>query len=729
MTSRFFRACPDAALSLALLSVLCLTGAGPVRAGTLPAHYERDLKRFAVSTDSVVNDYYSSGLVGNGLLGAAVYKQPGDTLCWELGRSDVYDHRYGEPYTNLYSRCRLPVGKFLLPMAGGSSSLTIDLYGAEVSGTIRRADGRPVKWRTWTPAEHNVYVIEWEGRDLPEITFEPELSASPRFTYPKPYYGDPALDRYKPNPAPLIYTKGEYLVCKQPMTAGGEYTTVWTTCSAGKNKRILLASVAYSQERTDTEKDAIRDIETVREETLGKARRMHLDWWHDFYGRSYISVGEEKYDRFFWMQLYKLGSATRSDGRPIDLMGPWFHNVTPWPAIWWNLNIQLTYSPMCVIGHSELSEPLLRLLDDHIGNLLKNVPPECPYLAIAIGRTSSYDCVGSVTKEHGLLLWTLYYYWEYCQYTRNDARMREKLFPLLKLAVNYYRWMLYEGEDGYLHLPESHSPEYADAEDCNFELALLRWGCDRLVEIDRRYGIGDGLLPLWELIRGKLVPYPQDEKEGMLIGRGVHLTSGHRHYSHLLMFSPLQTLSLNDPANRELANRSINHWLGFKNGYYVGYTYSGAASMVSLMGEGDRAYGYLNTYFDKFWKFNSLYAESGPCFETPMAVLKSYTEMLLASRGTEVRVFPAVPAAWPDIRFEGLRTQGGCEVGAVRTGGLTREVTVRSLYGGPCEVYTDIPSGILRIKASKRVKVSDGENGTVCLDIPKGETVVLVRGK
>lgn len=92
-------------------------------------------------------------------------------------------------------------------------------------------------------------------------------------------------------------------------------------------------------------------------------------------------------------------------------MGPWFHNVTPWPAIWWNLNIQLTYSPMCVIGHSELSEPLLKLLDDHVGNLLKNVPAECPYLAIAVGRTSSYDCVSPVAKEHGLLLWTLYYYW------------------------------------------------------------------------------------------------------------------------------------------------------------------------------------------------------------------------------------------------------------------------------------------------------------------------------
>ena len=109
-------------MQLKYLGALLLLSTGSAAAGVLPARYEQDLKRFAVSTDSVTNDYYGSGIVGNGLLGASVYKQPGDTLCWELGRSDVYDHRYGEPYTNLYSRCRLPIGKFMLPMEGGSSS-------------------------------------------------------------------------------------------------------------------------------------------------------------------------------------------------------------------------------------------------------------------------------------------------------------------------------------------------------------------------------------------------------------------------------------------------------------------------------------------------------------------------------------------------------------------------------------------------------------------------------
>lgn len=111
-----------------------------------------------------------------------------------------------------------------------------------------------------------------------------------------------------------------------------------------------------------------------------------------------------------------------------------------------------------------------------------------------------------------------------------------------------------------------------------------------------------------------------------------------------------------------------------------------------------------------------------------MAVLKSYTEMLLLSRGEEIQVMPAVPDAWPDIHYEGLRTQCGCEVSAIRRGGLTREVTIRSLYGGTCEVRTGIPAEQLRVKASKRVEVSEGKQaGTVRLNIPKGETVTLLR--
>ncbi|WP_303227565.1 glycoside hydrolase family 95-like protein [Parabacteroides goldsteinii] len=686
--------------------------------------YKKVLEKYSIYTDSVINDYYSSGLIGNGLLGASVYKQQGDTLCWELGRTDVCDHRK-ENYSILYTDCRLPIGKFLVPMAKGSSSMLTDLYKCEVSGRIKNIDGT-VSWRTLTPAEHNVFIIELEGENIPEIIFKPEQSISPRYTYKdQAYRNNDFLVGYTANPDPIVYTKNEFSICKQPLLAGGEYTTVWTI-SNRKNKKVLIASIACSQVHTDTEKEAINNIKTVQKETLKKVEKRHLKWWHTFYSKSYVSVPEDRYNAFFWSQLYKLGSATRSNRYPIDLMGPWFHNETPWPAIWWNLNIQLTYSPMFTINHSELSIPLLKMLDDNVENLKRNVPALCPYPAIAIGRSSTYNCKRTVEKEHGLLLWTLFYYWKYCSYTMDDTRLKEKLFPLLKLSINYYRYLLFKGEDKYLHLPSSHSPEYADTEDCNFELSLLRWGCETLIKTDKRFTINDPLLPEWENILNNLVPYPADQ-DGFLIGKNTKLKSGHRHYSHLLMLYPLQNFPLTTAENIEIAKKSINYWLGFKNAYYCGYTYTGASSMSTLMGEGNRAYNYLNIFFDKYMTPNTLYKEAGPVFETPMSALASFTEMLLSSNNETIRIMPAIPDTWKNIKFDNLLAEGGFEVSAQRSNGLTENISLKSLYGGKCKVYCDIPDKERKIETSKTVTIQTGENNSLILSIPKGETVTIIR--
>lgn len=692
----------------------------------LNVKYEAALKKYSLYTDSVTNDYYSGGLIGNGLLGASIYKQPGDTLCWELGRADVCDHR-NESYSVLYTDCRLPIGKFLIPMDGGSSSMLMDLYKCEVSGCVRRSQGN-FYWKTLSPAEHNVFVIELEGENLPEVIFKPDLSISPRYifknqAYPRSDY----LVGYKANPSSYIYSNNGFFICKQPLKAGGEYTTVWTI-SELKNKKILVASIGYSQSRTDTELDAINNIQAVLEEGLKKVKYRHIEWWHNFYSKSYVSVSEDKFNALFWKELYKLGSATRSNGSPIDLMGPWFHNQTPWPAIWWNLNIQLTYSPMFVVNHCELVTPLLDMLDENIYNLQKNVPSNCPYPAIAVGRSSSYNCKSITGKEHGLILWTLFYYWKYCTYTVDDIRLKTKLFPLLKLAVNYYRYLLYRGEDGYWHLPMSHSPEYGNAEDCNFELSLLRWGCETLVKIDNMFSINDQLLPDWKNMLEYLVPYPVDQ-DGFMIGKNVKLKSGHRHYSHLLMLYPLQNFPLVTSKNIQLAKKSIDFWLGFTNAYYCGYTYTGASSMCTLMGDGESAYSYLNKLFDKYPISKTLYKEgdAGPVFETPMSALASFAEMLLSSHGDVIRVMPAIPKAWNDVEFSGLLADNGFEVSACRHESKIEKIEIKSLYGGKCQVACDIPKEHRHINLRGAKILSECENGNLILSIPKGKTVIIRR--
>ncbi len=587
-------------LFLSFLGVAC---AGRITDDGLPGQAAA-LQEHSLRFDTVGNSYYSGGLIGNGRLGASIYGVGGDTLCWELGSTEVVDHRQGTGTDDgLYNKCRLPIGKLLLPLGENPSNLITDLYKAEVRGEAGR-----VKWKSWAPAHLQVLLVELSGdEELPEFLFRPEISQSPRAIYSKAHSKN-MPEGYRPNPDPLRLVSGEYHINKQPLLAGGEYTTVWRVTETNE-KKVLWLSIAYSRTDTATERKAIADIEAAMAEPLETVRKRHTAWWSDFYARSYVSVGEKKFDSFFWNQKYKLGSATRSDALPIDLMGPWYHNRTPWPAIWWNLNIQLTYSPLFALNHSDLALPLCDMLDANVRNLMQNVPGPWQKEAAAIGRTSSYDCLEKVGDEHGLLLWTLFYYRKYCLYENDGERLEQKLFPLLKLSVNYYRYLLSEGADGHLHMPVSFSPEYARAADCNFELALLRWGCETLVTIDRALGINDPLLPEWQRILEKLAPYPADE-DGFLIGNGVKLTSTHRHYSHLLMIYPLSNYPLDTEENREMAIRSMRYWLSFPTRGYTGYTYSGASSMYTLLGDGENARKHLE---------NRIL----PCITRPVLILTS----------------------------------------------------------------------------------------------------------
>ena len=43
-------------------------------------------------------------------------------------------------------------------------------------------------------------------------------------------------------------------------------------------------------------------------------------------------------------------------------MGPWYAR-TPWPGVWWNLNVQLTYWPVYAANRLALGESMLAIVD------------------------------------------------------------------------------------------------------------------------------------------------------------------------------------------------------------------------------------------------------------------------------------------------------------------------------------------------------------------------------
>jgi alpha-L-fucosidase 2 len=76
--------------------------------------------------------------------------------------------------------------------------------------------------------------------------------------------------------------------------------------------------------------------------------------------------------------------------------------------------------------------------------------------------------------------------------------------------------------------------------------------------------------------------------------------------------------------------------------------------------------------------------------EGNFAAAAAVQEMLLQSHRKVVRIFPAVPEKWQNIRFTTLRAQGAFLVSAERIDGKTRQVEVLSEKGGTLRIISPL---------------------------------------
>lgn len=655
-------------------------------------------------------DQWGAGaFMGNGLLGANVYTlEDGQTLRWHVGRTDV-----------TYRTSRLPVGDLVLRTTGAiqGCQMRLDLWNAELTGTIVTSEGK-IGVRSFTHADRIVQVIELkpdEGEAACHFEWQPELALDPRKIYRK----EPIPDDER-NPAPQSSKADGMHVCVQPLSTGGAHATAWTDVHAGGGAHLVLLSVGFSAKQDEAVRQATEAVKQAAATTLDTLISTHRAWWHAYWPESFVSIPDTRLESFYWIQMYKLASATRSDRPAIDLMGPWFR-TTPWAKIWWNLNIQLTYWPVLASNRLELGESLCKMLDDGAEALAANAKQFSADSA-SISRATSYDCRGGGGSELCNLPWVMHNYYLQYRYGMDDAMLRDHIFPLLKRSINYYFHFMEEGPDGHLHITRGLSPEYpgqpSPNPDCNIDLALLRWGCQTLLTICDRLNISDPLEAKWKDTLARLVPYPVDEN-GLMISASVPFAQSHRHYSHLLMIYPLYIMNPEQPENRELVMKSLNHWMGLPKALQ-GYSYTGAASISALMGRGDDAAMYLNRLLDKRILPNTMYLEAGPVIETPLSAAASLHDMLLSSWGDKIRVFPAVPDAWRDIAFRDLRTEGAFLVSAVRKGGKTTFIRIKSLAGEPCRLVTDMPD-----PKGEGVEIRKARAGEYTLFLKKGQTALL----
>ena len=690
--------------------------------------------------DSISDNYYTGILLGNGRLGTNIYKENNHAIRFDIGRSDVTDQRPHQSDTvafeQLLSRPRLPIGKMLLNTKGDilSADMYLDIYNAETRGSITTTKGK-INFYAYVPTGQEVIIVKVVGsEDEKKIQWQwvGEESISPRITSQSKKNG---IINYQNNPPFVEKDSAGYHICHQPLLYSNGYTTAYKLKQVA-DTNILLLSVGNAIDlNKSATAEAIQFIKNYSAQPEITILQTHRNWWHHFTEQSFISIPDARMQGYYWMEQYNMACATRAGKPMVDLMGPWYKSKTPWPAIWWNLNTQLAYSSVFTSNHLELGRSLFDAFYNNQNTLIKNAPEKWQYDAAAINRISSYDLHSPVLDdeiangkfEPGNLTWALFYYHKYFLYSKDTNELQTRIFPLLKRSVNFLIHLLNKDNKGIYHLVNSFSPEYADAIDAHYSLSALKWGLKTLINTDQLLNSNDADRKKWEEILMHLPAYYTNEK-GYLIGKDKELLNGHRHFSHLMMIYPYREVSLTDAATLAIVDKSTNYWISM-NKKFRGYSYVAASSMASLLNNGNLSYRFLDTFLLKHSEVNGLYAEAGPCFETPHGMTNSLLEMLLQSQEPMIQVFPAVPDEWKEVSFVNLRAEGAYLVSAARKSTHTALVVVESEKGGTTTIVTSIPAVALNItsnmgKPNYQIKVQNNIS-YITINTKVGEAITM----
>lgn len=742
---------------LAMISTMTMVNAALAASADTEVDFEAFLGNHDMVWDRIPNRWEVAPYTGNGNVGFLFYQAKGEAknvVSIHTGRHDYYDHRLphkGQQHLWIY-RCRLPLGHFNVESKGDITGvdMRLDLWNAELVGTIKTSKGS-YAIRGLTHSETDIIYFETDAADGEsiKISWHPERPySSVRKTLeggggPKGGgWDDMRTAPYPLPPDPILSEESGMQFCLQPLVQHrGETTTGWAITGEADGKQILTASVHHSFPEKNSLAIVKGTLADARARLQGKSfTSSHRSWWHAYYPQSFLTINDAEKEAFYWIQMYKLGSAMRETGPILDLMGPWYHS-TFWPMVWGDLNVQLVYWTHLTANRLPLGESLPNNIDKYAFNLVKNVPERWKD-SMALGPLFPQDCL---SFDHGktpdMLAWLLHNYWLHCEYAGDRERMRDKLFPLLRKNVNGYLNYLRENpmpsEDGTLHIRQSWSPEYpgGHGQDINFTIALLRWASQTLLDLNKEFGIEDPLAAKWQNIVDNLVEFQVDDT-GLRIGKDIAFEKPHRHYSHLLGFFPLAVVTPEKTDDAKMLRKTVDHWLDVSinrdipvNAMPVtGYTATGAASMYAWLGDPDKAYQYLDYFIQhKNVAPTTMYAEGNPVIESPLSFATSLHDMLLQSWGGTLRVFRGTPATWTDVAFHHLRGQGAFLVSAKKEDGVTQFVTVESLIGSPCRVQTDIPDPKVSIngKAAEEGQVTKLEGGVYVIAINQGDRVTF----
>lgn len=504
----------------------------------------------------------------------------------------------------------------------------------------------------------------------------------------------------------------------------------------GSNQLLILLSLAVSLGDEDPATTAAHQLaETLvhfegRQDMLwDRLRSDHIQHWRRLYSRVALDFGDVGNERptparkddlqqggqdenlvatFFNYGRYLLMASSVNGDLPANLQGKWNEDLDPpWQADYHHdINLQMNYWPAEVCNLPETTSALFAHVERFLphGHEMARKLYDCRGVVLPLQT----DIWGRATPESrgwdvwtGAAAWLAQHFWWHWEWSRDQAFLRQRAYPLFKRVAAFYEdYLIPDPRDPQHRLvpvpsqsPENHlkggTKPVTLCLAAAMDLQLVRETLQHAIAASRILQTDPDLRVIWEDILARLMP--------LKIGRDGRLQEwdedvvegepGHRHLSHLFgLFPSDQITPETEPELARAARLSLERRLQHMTGMMPGWSLAWIAALWARLREGDRALAAIKRLIceDTSVSMLDLHPPEIMQIDGNLGATAAIAELLLQSHHDRLQLLPALPSAWPRGRVVGLRGRGGFTVDISWEEGNLIQAIVTSNHEGDC---------------------------------------------
>jgi alpha-L-fucosidase 2 len=428
---------------------------------------------------------------------------------------------------------------------------------------------------------------------------------------------------------------------------------------------------------------------------------------------------------YFQYGRYLLISSSREGSLPANLQGIWANAIqTPWNCDYHtDINVQMNYWPVEVTNLSECQMPLTELIESVVepGRRTARIHYQADGWAIhPITNVWGFTAPGewpSWGLHLGAGAWMAQHLWEHYAFTSDQAYLK-RVYPVMKESAEFYLdWLVKDPVSGKLVSGPASSPENSfKASDGSTGYLTMGPSHDQeviwdlftnLIEASEVLGINDDFTnKITEARSGLLMP--KIGSDGRLMEWPVEFVEpepGHRHMSHLFALHPGRQITSLTPEMQNAARKSLEFRLA-NGGGHTGWSAAWLVNLWARLGDGDNSKKAIDVLLTKCTSPN--FFDLHPPFQIDgnFGATAGIAEMLLQSHTGEIVLLPALPAAWPTGKINGLVARGGFVIGIEWKEGNLTMATILSKNGGKCTVNYQGRKKVLQMKSWEKIELA-----------------------